>query len=99
MARRCHRPEPDLPAQLPLPASPAKPRRTTGGDLEDRAKVYIARRSKPSVVPGHVQFTFTLDLPRAVAERLDERAIRDGTSLEATVIEVLKAVTNAQSER
>jgi hypothetical protein len=41
------------------------------------------------VVPGRVKMTFTLDIPRDLAERLSARAIRDGKNLEATVIEIL----------
>jgi hypothetical protein len=51
------------------------------------------RRQRPShepesssVVLGHVKLTFTLDMPREVAERLSARAIRDGANLEAVVI-------------
>src|SRR5215831_596486 len=44
-------------------------------------KPTIARRAKPSVVPGHVTLGFTLDMPRELAERLSARAIRDGVNL------------------
>jgi hypothetical protein len=40
-------------------------------------------------VPGHVKLTFTLDLPREVAERLSARAIREGINLEAVVVHLL----------
>jgi len=46
-------------------------------------------RAKPSMVPGHVKLTLTLEMPRALAERLSARAIREGKNLEAVVIEVL----------
>jgi hypothetical protein len=75
------------PEQLPLPAPPApKSRARIIPAPEQAAKVYIARRVKPSVVLGHVKLTFTLDMPREVAERLSARAIRDGANLEAVVI-------------
>jgi len=61
--------------------TPSNQTRTRGS-----AKAYIARRAKPSMVPGHVKLTFTLDMPREVAERLSA-AIREGHSLEAVVIE------------
>jgi hypothetical protein len=35
------------------------------------------------VVPGHVKLTFTLDMPRELAERLSARAIREHVNLEA----------------
>ena len=53
-------------------------------------RVYIARRAKPSVVPGHVKLTFTLDMPRELAERLSARAIREGVNLEAAIVETLR---------
>ena len=43
------------------------------------------------MVPGHVKLTFTLDMPREVAERLSARPIRDGVNLEAVVVEILRA--------
>jgi hypothetical protein len=54
---------------------------------EQAAKAYIARRAKPSVLPGHVKLAFTLEMPRELAERLSARAIRDGVNLEAVVVE------------
>jgi hypothetical protein len=41
------------------------------------------------VVPGHVKLTFTLDMPRELAERLSGGAIREGRNIEAVVIEIL----------
>jgi len=43
------------------------------------------------VLPGHVKLTFTLDMPRDVAQRLSARAIRDGVNLEAVLVESLSA--------
>ena len=57
---------------------------------EQAAKNYIARRAKPYVVPGHVKLTFTLDIPRELAERLSARAISEGKNLDAVVIETLE---------
>jgi len=42
------------------------------------------------VVPRHVKLTFTLDMPRELAERLSARAIREGKNLEAVVIAILR---------
>ena len=84
----------DLPEQLILPPSPpAAPKAKTRAipPPELAARVYIARRSKPSVVPGHLKLTMTLDMRRELAERLSARAIRDGVNLEAVVIELLGA--------
>lgn len=43
-------------------------------------------------MPGHVKLTFTLDMPREVAERLTARTTRDGVNLEAVVVELLSAI-------
>ena len=68
-----------LPLTAPAPAPPAvKPRAASTRTTEEAAKNYIARRAKPSVVPGHVKLTFTLDLPRDLSERLSARTIREG---------------------
>jgi hypothetical protein len=86
-----HRPqrEGEGPEQLPLTPAPAPKPRLAATAPERAAKAYIARRTKPSVVPGRVKVTFTLDIPRALAERLSARAIREGKNLEAVVIEIL----------
>jgi hypothetical protein len=41
------------------------------------------------VVPDHVKLTFTLDVPRELAERLSAR-IHDAVNLEAVVIKMLE---------
>jgi hypothetical protein len=76
------------PEQLPLDTSP---KIRAGVSPEEAAKVAIARRTRPSVVPDHVRLTLTLDLRRALAERLSARAIRTGANLEAIVIELLES--------
>ena len=58
---------------------------------EHAAKAAIARRGRPSALPDHVKLVLTLDLRRALAERLSARAIREGKNLEAVVIEILEA--------
>ena len=77
------------PEQLPLPAS-SPPKRRAVQTPEQIAKVAIARRAKPSAVPGNVKLTLTFDIPRELAERLSARGIREGTSLEAVIIAQLK---------
>ena len=85
--RRRHR---DAPEQLILPAPPApKPRTAKLLTPEQAAKIAVARRAKPSVAPGHVKLTLTLDMPRDLVERLSARSIREGKNLEAVVIEIL----------
>jgi len=90
MSRR--RPLNDEPEQLILPPAPAaeKTKSRVIPAPEQAAKTYIARRAKPSVVPGHVKLTFTLDMPRELAERLSARAIREGVNLEAVIINLLE---------
>ena len=88
IANRPTRSKPEGPEQLPLVA-PAKTR--VGVEPEQAAKVAIARRAKPSVLPDHVKLTLTLDLRRALAERLSAQAIREGKNLDGVVIEILEA--------
>jgi hypothetical protein len=64
MGRRPRR-QGEGPRQLPLTLR-SKTRPTPAP--EQAAKAYIARRAKPSVVPGRVKLTFTLDVPRELAE-------------------------------
>ena len=76
------------PTQLPLVAAP---KTRAGVEPEQAAKVAIARRAKPSTLPDHVKLVLTLDLHRALAERLSAKAIREGRNLEGIVIEILEA--------
>lgn len=80
------------PEQLILPPAPSTPkaRARTISAPEQAARAYIAKRAKPSVVPGRVKLTLTLELPRDLAERLSARAIQEGMSLEAIVLEILQ---------
>src|SRR5262245_47381215 len=77
------------PAQLPLPAPPAK----TRGPLtpEQAAKVAVSRRAKASTVPGHVKLVLTLDMERSLAEKLSARAVREGQNLDGVVVAILRA--------
>src|SRR5262249_18924767 len=93
----------DSPERLILQPPPApKPRRATVLKPEEVAKIAVARRAKPSVTPGHVKLMLTLDIPRALAERLSARSTREGKNLEAVVIEILgegRSRRNGQDER
>jgi hypothetical protein len=42
----------------------ASPKTRAGVEPEQAARVAIARRAKPSAVPGHVKLVFALDLRR-----------------------------------
>src|SRR5215470_3275789 len=53
---------------LPTPSAP-KSRQRIEPASEQAAKVYIARRAKPSLLPGRVKLTFTLDIRRELAIR------------------------------
>lgn len=87
------RPRGDDPEQLILPPAAAPKRKTREIPVpEQAARVYIARRAKPSVVPGHVKLTLTLELPRELAERLSAQAIRKGVNLEAVIAELIDGV-------
>jgi len=85
-----HLPDHQRPLDLPTPP-PAKPRtRVASPDPEQLAKVAVARRTKPSMQPDHVKLALKLDIPRAPAERLSARAIREQKNLEGVVIELLE---------
>jgi len=85
---RAPRSNPEGPGQLSLVAPP---KNRAGVEAEQAAKVAIARRTKPSALPDHVKLVLTLDLRRALAERLSAKAIREGRNLEGIVIEILEA--------
>lgn len=68
--------------QLPLPEPSPKPS-LARRSKEQAAKVAIAPRAKPSAVPGHVKLTITVELERALAERLSARAQRGEESRRA----------------
>jgi hypothetical protein len=74
-------------AQLPLELSSKR----RGVEPEQAAKLAIARRARPSAVPGHVKLTLTLDVRRSLAEWLSATAIREGKNLEALVAEILSS--------
>jgi len=79
-----------VPEQLPLDEPQASPKKTPARAEPDQlAKAAIARGAKPSVTPGHVKLTFTLDLPRALAKRLSARAIRESRNLGGVICDIL----------
>jgi hypothetical protein len=76
--------------QLPLPA-PKPKRREVVETPEQIAKGSIARRAKPSSVPGNVKLTMTFDIPRKLAEKLAARAVREGVNLETVIERLMRA--------
>jgi len=71
------------------PASPEKSKRAMPTP-EQIAKGSIARRAKPSAVPGNVILNIRLDLKRDLAERLSARAVREGVNIEAIMADLLR---------
>ena len=57
---------------------------------EQIAKGAIARRAKPSAVPGNVKLTMTFDIPRRIAEQFAARAVREGRNLEAVIEDLMR---------
>ena len=78
--------------QLSLEAEASSTKKAgTRPDADQAAKLAIARRTKPSAVPGYVKLTITLDLKRELAERLSARAISAATkNLEGVIAELLE---------
>jgi hypothetical protein len=76
--------------QLPLEAPPPPQCSHDRADVDQVAKAAIARRAKPSAIPGRVKLTFTLDLKRELAERLSARAIRETKNLEGVIADILE---------
>jgi len=69
--------------ELPL----AAPKKRPGGlEPEVAARLAIARRAKPSAIPGYVKLLLTLELRRELAEKLSQQAIRSGRNIETIVI-------------
>ena len=58
---------------------------------EEAAKLAIARRARPSPIPGYVRLLLTLELRRELAEKLSERAIREERNIEAIIIGLIEA--------
>ncbi len=93
MARRRAKPaqvvgQPELDfADLPTPTKPS--RRST--NIEEAARLAIARQAQPAGAPDKVRLTLTVALSRKKAERLAARTIREEKNLEALVAEILEA--------
>ena len=51
---------------------------------EATARIAIARRAKPSPIPGYVRLPLTLEVPRELAEKLSNQAILSGRPRDAT---------------
>ena len=47
------------------------------------------------MVPGFVKLTFTIDLPRDLAEQLSAEAIRESVNIEAVLVKILAGSTRA----
>jgi hypothetical protein len=60
-----------------------------GASPEDVARKAVAKR--PTTPSGRVNYTFTLALPRDLAEKLTARAVREAKNIEAIVTEILEA--------
>jgi hypothetical protein len=72
------------------PPTPAKrPRIPT--DIEQAARLAIARRAQRAGTSDKVRLTLTIFLTRKQAEHLSARSIREQKNLEAVVAEILEA--------
>jgi hypothetical protein len=86
--RKPSRSQPENAQEAQLPLDLSSKRRAV--EPEHAAKLAIDRRARPSTLKGHVKLALTVDIPRALAERLSARAIREGKNLEALVAEILE---------
>lgn len=77
-------------AQPELPLSPATNRRARILASEDAAKLAIARRGKPSMVPDHMRLVLTLELRHELAEQIAARDIKVGKNLERVILDLLE---------
>ena len=89
MSRR-RRPDRSGTEQPELPLAAPKPRSRVL-EPEVAARLAIARRAKPSAIPGYVKLLLTLEVRRELAEKLSERAIREERNIEAIVIALIEA--------
>jgi len=80
----------DTQSELPLSAVP-KRRLSRALAPEVAARLAIARRAKPSSIPGYVRLLLTLEVRRELAEKLSLRAIQEGRNTEAIVIALLES--------
>ena len=55
------------------------------------ARLAVARRVKPSPIPGYIRYLLTLEIRRELAEKLSLRAIQEGQSIEAILVALPEA--------
>jgi hypothetical protein len=93
MARRRAKPAPAADQrELDFTRPPAPPKRARIPiDIDQAARVAIARRAQQAGTSDKVRLTLTIFLTRENAERLSARAIREQKNLEAVVAEILEA--------
>jgi len=90
LVRRRRRPDHSSTEQPELPvAGPKKRPRVL--EPEVAARLAIARRTKPSAIPGYVRLLLTLELRRELAEKLSFRAIRSERNIEAIILALIEA--------
>ena len=93
MARRGAKPDPAVDQReldFTRPPTSTKPARIPT-DIEQAARLAIARRAQRAGTGDKVRLTLTIFLTRDKAERLSARAIREQKNLEAVVAEILEA--------
>jgi len=74
--------------ELPLAAQKKRPHVL---EPEVAARLAIARRAKPSPIPGYVRLLLTLELRRELAEKLSLRAITSERNIEAIILALIEA--------
>ena len=74
--------------ELPLAAPKQRPHVL---EPEVAARLAIARRAKPSAIPGYVRLLLTLELRRELAEKLSLRAIKSERNIEAIILALIEA--------
>ena len=74
--------------ELPLAAPKKRPHVL---EPEVAARLAIARRTKPSSIPGYVRLLLTLELRRELAEKLSLRAIKSERNIEAIILALIEA--------
>jgi len=74
--------------ELPLVAPKKRPHVL---EPEVAARLAIARRAKPSAIPGYVRLLLTLELRRELAEKLSLRAIKSERNIEAIILALIEA--------
>lgn len=80
-----------MPKPSIFPPEPRKGPQKVAATPEQVAKIVTDKRPSPLGQPDKVELRLMIVLPRAVAERLSARAIRETRKLEAVVAEILGA--------